>query len=473
VKRFFLISACSAAIGQTSPDPMEPAIRTFAEVYAAVQEHAADPLDPAASIYGGAIPGLLRGLDPHSVFLDPDQFQQLKELNNAEQKGFGSIVSVLPGRVIVLQTLPGTPSAKSGLSPGDEIVAVNGIPFVGLEPEQLIQLLSETRRREARIDVRRLNTPRLLSFQLVPATVSTPSVDRAFLLEDRVGYIRISNFENKTGEELAAAISALGGRELRGLVLDLRNNPGGVVESALAATSLFLKPGTKILSIRGRAKKENDVNVPEGGTPFEFPLAILINEKTASAAELMAAALQDHGRAKLVGSRSFGKGLVQSVYPLSQSAGMALTVAFYYSPKGRNIQRPLQDVQLSAETNRGAGGIEPDRTLESSRYTPLRAFLDSSGAITAFTTEWVRKGVPVTPSFIVPPDLVDDFRVWLSARKIQPGIADWSADLNWVRSRLHQEIFNQTLGVEKGDEVEASRDLQVQAAVALLPEQRP
>lgn len=472
MKWLYLIPACAAAFAQSTVEPLTPAIKTFAEVYAAVEANAADPVDPSASIYGGALPGLLRGLDPHSVFLDPDQFQQLKDLNNAEQKGFGSIVSVLPGRVIVLQTLPGTPSAKSGLSPGDEIVAVNGIPFVGLEPEQLVQLLSETRRREARIDVRRLNSPRLLSFILVPATVATPSVDRAFLLDGGTGYIRISNFENKTGEELAAAIEKLGGRKLPGLVIDLRNNPGGVVEAALTATSLFLKPGTKILSIRGRTKKENDVNVPEGGTPFEFPLALLINEKTASAAELMAAALQDHGRAKLAGSRSFGKGLVQSVYPLSQSAGMALTVAFYYSPKGRNIQRPLQNVQLSAETGSGSGGIEPDRNIESGRYTRLRAVLDSSGAVTAFTTEWVRKGVAVTGDFTVPPAVIDDFRVWLSARKIQPGIAEWSADLDWIRSRLHQEIFNQTLGVEKGDEVEARRDLQVLAALELMAQKR-
>jgi carboxyl-terminal processing protease len=448
---------------------VEAAVRQFVTVYSAIEQNSATPVDSSAAIYGGALPSMLRDLDPHSVFLDPDQFQQLKEMSNAEQKGFGSIVSILPGRVFVLQTLPGTPSARSGLSPGDEIVAVNNIALGGLEPEQLIQVLSQSRRQPARIWVRRASSPRLLDFLLTPETVASPSVDRAYFLEPGIGYIRIANFELKTAAELEEAIGRLGGDSLKGLVIDLRNNPGGVVESALRMASLFLPAGTPIMTARGRNKKEETVTAPEGSGRFRFPLVLLINEKTASAAEIVAASLQDHGRAKIVGTRSYGKGLVQTVYPLSQQSGMALTVAFYYSPKGRNIQRPLKDVQLAPGTNAAdRGGVAPDETAAALPYSRLRAVLDGSGALTAFATEYVRAHPGLTDAFEVDGPLLDELKVWLSERKIQPAVADWSRDLVWIRSRLKQEIFNLALGVEKGDEVEAARDPEVQRAAGLL-----
>jgi len=153
-------------------------------------------------------------------------------MSNAEQKGFGSIVSILPGRVFVLQTLPGTPSARSGLAAGDEIVAVNGIPLGGLEPEQLMQLLSESRRQPARISVRRSNTPRLLDFQLIPETVAAPSVDRAYLLEPGIGYVRISNFEIKTADEAKAALPVLKGAEARTEIAPQAAIVGAMVEIA-------------------------------------------------------------------------------------------------------------------------------------------------------------------------------------------------------------------------------------------------
>jgi carboxyl-terminal processing protease len=450
----------------TPVNELSDAVKKVAEVMARVEAEAADRVDSSAMIYGGAIPGMLRVLDPHSIFLDPDQYQQLKEMSNAEQKGFGSIVSILPGRVFVLQTLPGTPSARSGLAAGDEIVAVNGIPLGGLEPEQLMQLLSESRRQPARISVRRSNTPRLLDFQLIPETVAAPSVDRAYLLEPGIGYVRISNFEIKTADEAKAAIEKLGGTSLKGLVLDLRNNPGGIVEPAMQTASMFLQPGQRILYARGRAKKEEEIKVPNDTSPYAFPVSVVINGKTASAAEIVSAALQDNHRAKIFGQRSFGKGLVQSVYPLSQNSGMALTVAFYYSPNGRNIQRPLKNVQLSTETKDGdRGGVKPDGEVDTEAFTRLRGVLDASASFTTFTTEYLRKGPSVTPQFDVTGPLLDEFRSWLAARKIQPGVADWSRDVDWIRSRLKQEIFNQALGVEKGDEVEALRDPQIKAAL--------
>lgn len=446
---------------------LERSVRALTQVYAAVESEFADPVNSAHAFYAGAIPGMLRVLDPHSTFLDPDQYQQLQELSASEQKGFGSIVSILPGRVFVLQTLPDTPSARAGLSPGDEIVAVNGIALMGLEPEQLVYLLTQSRRQEAVIAVRRANTPRLLEFRLTPATVASESVDRAYLLEPGIGYVRAASFDSKTVRGLRAAIEKLGGENLRGLVLDLRNNPGGIAESALETASLFLAPGQTILRIRGRSRKEEAVNVPEGVIPYKFPMAVLINEKTASAAEIVAAALQDHGRAKVVGLPSFGKGLVQSVYPLADRTALALTVAFYFSPNGRNIQRPLKDVQLETD-QKERGGVIPDEVVAPEMFTRLRGFLDATGAFTTFAAEALRKGAPLDEAGAMKPGTMDDFRIWLSERNVNPSVAEWSADAPWIRNRLHQELTNQSLGVEKGDEIEARRDPQVQRALDFL-----
>src|SRR5438477_4064483 len=162
-------------------DDVELQVKRFVDAYAAIESQAADPVDPDKAFYEGAIPGLLRRLDPHSVFFDPGQFEQLKKLETSTQKGFGSVVSILPGRIIVLQTLPGTPSAKSGMAPGDEILAINGYAIDRLDMEQMVALLTQSRQQPARLVVRRPGNARVLDFMLIPEEMQSPSVERAFL----------------------------------------------------------------------------------------------------------------------------------------------------------------------------------------------------------------------------------------------------------------------------------------------------
>src|ERR1700686_3436769 len=249
---------------------LDVSLKRFTEVLATVQREAADPVSTEAAVYQGAIPGMLRRLDPHSIFFDPQQNEQLKEMEKSERKGFGTVVSILPGRVIVLQALPGTPSAKSGLQPGDEIVAVNNIALARLEFDQIVQFLSEARQHQAQLVVRRPANVGLLNFVLDPALVDSPSVDRAFLLKPGVGYIRANGFDPQTAKQLKAAIENLGGEKLKGLGLDLRDNPGGVVQTALEAASYFLKPGQRILSVKGRRIEGQNVDVPNTATPSSF-----------------------------------------------------------------------------------------------------------------------------------------------------------------------------------------------------------
>src|SRR5882762_5331635 len=459
-----------------STTDLEAALKRFTQVLSVVQSQAADPVNTEQAIYQGAVPGMLRKLDPHSIFFDPQQNEQLKEMEKSERKGFGTVVSVLPGRVIVLQAMPGTPSAKAGLAPGDEIVAINDIALARLNFEQLVGYLGEARQHRAMLLVRRPGNARPMQFVLDPALVDAPSVERVFLLQAGVGYIRVNGFDPQTAKQFKDAIEKLGGAKLKGLVLDLRDNGGGVVQAALEMASYFVKPGQKLLSVKGRSIEGQDVDSPKTATPYSFPVAVLVNAKTASAAEIVSGALQDHDRAVILGEPTYGKGLVQNVFPLSSNTALALTTAFYYTPSGRSIQKPLASGQLEVEKQKeqfrtdsgrvvtGGGGIQPDVIVYPENPTRLRIVLDASGIMTQFATHYTQNN-RVTDAFDLTAAVLEEFQVYAGQRNIQPPVGEWLLDRAWIQNRLKQEIFNQALGVAKGDEVEAQRDPVVRAAL--------
>jgi len=471
-------------------------MKRFVDAYRVLVENAADPVDIDQAFYQGAIPGLLKRLDPHTVFFDRDQYAQLKQMETSTAKGFGTVVSILPGRVIVLQTLPNTPSARAGMVPGDEILAVNNYRLDRLNPEQTVELLKESKQRPVNLVVHRPGSERLLTLRMVPQEMQSSTVDRAFEIAPGIGYIRVNEFDEKTGTQIRQAIGKLGGTSLHGLVLDLRNNPGGLMTAALETASLFLKPGQMILSAKGRNVPEQIERVPNGNVPYTFPVAVIVNGKTASASEIVAGSLQDHDRATIVGEPSFGKGLVQSVYPLSEGAGLALTTALYYIPSGRSIQKPFnkqhdalnsEGFALGATASHpnerkdfktdsgrpvaGGGGIVPDQIVGPTEMTPFRAALEGSGAFTSYATEYLRdhkSDQKIDEKWQLPPRVMDDFQAWLSQHQIQPSLHEWIQNRDYLESRLRTEIFNQSLGVEQGDRVEAAYDPQIQRALAAV-----
>jgi carboxyl-terminal processing protease len=350
-----------------------------------------------------------------------------------------------------------------------------------LEFDQIVGYLGESHQHRAQLMVRRPGNARPLPFVLDPELLDSPSVDRAYLLQPGIGYIRVTGFDPQTARQLKDAIESLGGGKLKALVLDLRDNPGGVVQTALEAASFFLQPGQRLLSVKGRGIQDQSVDVPKTAMPYTFPLAVLVNEKTASASEILSGALQDHDRAVVLGEPSFGKGLVQNVFTLTGNTALALTTAFYYTPSGRSIQKPLpsghleiqkQVEQFHTDSGRpviGGGGIQPDIAISPDPLTRLRVVLDGSGVITSFATEFIQKhAVKPEADFEVTPAILEEFQVYAGERDIQPRVAEWAAERGWVQSRLKQEIFNQALGVAKGDEVEAQRDPVVRAAIERL-----
>jgi carboxyl-terminal processing protease len=470
----------------TSAAALAEDLKKIVDVFVVADENAADPISAEQAIYQGAIPGMLRTLDPHSIFFDPGQFEQLQQMQKSETKGFGTIVSVIPGRVVILQTMDGSPSAKSGLSAGDEILAINNIPLGALEPEQLIQLLSQARQQTAVLDVRKPGNARLFRLTLSPELIDAPSVDRAFHIAPGIGYLRIKSFEEPTARLAKSTIDKLGGPDLKGLVIDLRDNPGGVVQAAIDTASLFLPANDMIFTIRGRNGQQQEARVPALAQPYTLPLTVLIDGKSASAAEILAGALQDHDRATILGEPSFGKGIVQNVFPLSGNSGLALTIAFYYTPSGRSIQKPLASGSLDVAAKatpgvfrtgagrevRGGGGIQPDREMYPPAISRLVYVVVGSGALTAFAGEYLQKH-EIGQDFAVTPEILDQLKVYLSQRDIQPGIADWLRDRDLIQSRLQQEIVNLKFGVERGDQIEMQRDPVVLRAIQELVTARP
>jgi carboxyl-terminal processing protease len=254
-----------------------------------------------------------------------------------------------------------------------------------------------------------------------------------------------------------------------------------VVQAAIDTASLFLPANDMIFTIRGRNGQQQEARVPALAQPYTFPIAILIDGKSASAAEILAGALQDHDRATILGVPSYGKGIVQNVFPLSGNSGLALTIAFYYTPSGRSIQKPLASGSLDVAAKatpgvfrtdagrevRGGGGIQPDREIYPPPVSRLLYVLEGSGALTAFAGEYVQKH-EIGQAFDATPEILDELKVYLSQRDIQPGVADWLRDRDLIQSKLKQEIVNLKFGVERGDQIEMLRDPVVRQAVQEL-----
>ena len=485
-----LFSACVLlSFGADQPkDDDARQMKRFIDAYKILEQNTADPFNVDQAFYQGAIPGLLRHLDPHSVFFDPGQYDQLKQMETSTRKGFGTVVSVLPGRVVVLQTLPNTPSEKSGMTPGDEILAVNNYRLDRLDADQIVELLTESKQKPAQLVVRRPGSARLLELTLTPENMQSSSVERVFELRPGVGYIKVSGFEEKTAQQIQNGIEKLGGHNLKGLVLDLRNNPGGLMTAALETASFFLQPGQVILSAKGRNVAETIEKAPPDNKPYTFPVSVIVNGKTASASEIVSGALQDHDRATIVGEPTFGKGLVQSVFSLSENTGIALTTALYYIPSGRSIQKtfasqkafgaddfalgatathPNERTDFKTDSGRpvqGGGGIVPDVEVLPPGLTQFRSVLEASVSFTSFAVEYLRDH-KITPGWDVSGEVLDRFQTWLSERQIQPALREWSENRSFIQSRLKTEIYNLAFGVDKGDEVEAQSDPQTQKAL--------
>ena len=487
-----LAASIPVALAQSSsfsppPDEVTTESLKFTQAYGAIQENFADPVDPDSAVLDGGIRGMLSALDPFCSFFDKDQFELLKQQTRGEALGFGSILYVTPGKLLVLQTAQGSPSWRAGLGPGDEIVEINGTRVNQIDFQSLVELLRRSRSHPVRLGV--IHPGRYVSqdYDLKPAEVALPSVDKSFLLSPGIGYVHLSGFEQKTPQEVSEAVGNLSKTPLEGLVLDLRDNHGGVVDAAIGVAGLFLKPDVLVMTMRGRASPEKAYRTTAPGKRFDVPIIVLVNGDTASAAEVLAAALQEHDRGVIAGGPTYGKGVVQSVAPLSEDTGLALTSAQYFTPSGRSLQRPIPGTALASpgreldpastsshfSTDDGrplspGGGISPDVQVPPRNLDPWVTFLDQAGTFTNYASEYLTFHGRANRTFEPDAAMLGDFKDYLTRRGIRTPAEFWDSDQEYLKLRIKVELLNLVYGLSSGEEAQTKGDPQVQSAASLF-----
>jgi carboxyl-terminal processing protease len=509
---FFGILAVSAILGgfygpsvgatTSSADQMEQSVKSFTQVLAVVEHDYAKPVTVDKAVYNGAIPGMLSVLDPHSSFFDQRAFTLLREDQHGRYFGVGMQIGPESGRTVVIAPFPGSPAYKAGIRPGDVILKVDDKSCKGLTTDQVANLLKGPRSTVVHVTVGREGWKEPLNFTITRGEIPHNAVDYYTMLGPGIGYVHISTFESEeTADELADAMQKLDASHLKGLILDLRGNPGGLLNQAVQVGDMLLDKGQLIVSHHGRSSPERRYYAVHGNGGDHVPIVVLVNGGTASASEIVSGALQDHDRALIAGTTTFGKGLVQTLSPLSYGSGLALTTARYYTPSGRLIQRPYQNISYweyrfdpqaakkpevrltdSGRTVYGGGGITPDVKIPSPELNAFQRKLIQDGVffppigspleigVGDFTRYFLGERPNITRDFTVDQNVINDFQKFLTRQKISYTPQDIAQNLDWLKWKIKREVFTSVFGLDAGYQVDLDNDAQLQKAVTLFPQ---
>jgi carboxyl-terminal processing protease len=481
----------TASAATSKDDDLDKNMHQFAKVYSTVEQNFADPVSPDKAIYKGAIPQMLRTLDPHSNFFDPKDLEALREDQRGRYYGVGMSVQGRNGKTIVMAPFVGSPAYKAGLRPGDVIVKVNDSSTDNLDSTKVADLLKGPKGTPVQITVAREGVDQPVVFNIVRDEISRKSVPDAFLLKPGIGYVLLEQFNETTSHEMEEALKAMDEDNLKGLVLDLRSNPGGLLNEAVAVGDHFLPKGEVIVSHKGRASAEHVYTARNGNHGRDYPIVVLVNRNSASAAEIVSGALQDHDRAWVLGDNTFGKGLVQTVYPLVENTGLALTTAKYYTPSGRLIQRDYSNVSFfdyyyrnntatrnladvkSTDSGRvvyGGGGISPDE-----KFTPMKLDAFETDMLVKYAFQNYTRHFFATHKDKLPSDwnvdtaTMNDFHNYLLEQKLEFTEADYTKDYDWTRKRVQAEIYKTAFNVDESRKYEIKMDPEVEQAIEAMP----
>ncbi|HTA79869.1 MAG TPA: S41 family peptidase [Terracidiphilus sp.] len=499
---FFTVCALVGSVmqrkvgAQSSQDESQirDSLNTFASVYAIVEQNYAEPIhgDKAdTAIYDGAIPGMLRVLDPHSNFYDPKAYLRMREDQRGHYYGVGMVIQQQGNKVFVITPYENTPSFRAGIRPGDVISAIDGKSADGMSSDLVAKALKGPKGTHVQVTMIREGQAKPLVFDLVRDEIPHPSVDLAYEIKPGVGYIHLTQFQETTAQEVIDAVD--GFSNLHGLVFDLRNNPGGLLSQAVDVCDHLLSKGQTIVSQRGRAYPDQVYTATHGNDGKTFPIVVLVNRNTASAAEIVSGALQDHDRALIVGETTFGKGLVQTVYNLSENTGLALTTYHYYTPSGRLIQRDYTGISLydyyynhagalaadssnrevkmtdSGRTVYGGGGITPDEKVEAPKSNDFQDELLYKSAFFHFAAHYLANR-SVDKNFQVDDAVMNDFKQFLTAQNISWTDKDINAVSDWIKVSIKQNVMTSQFGQLQGLRTMADWDPSIQKALSFLPE---
>jgi carboxyl-terminal processing protease len=479
-------------------DDLQDSVKTFTRVLSVVERNYASPIDVDKAIYDGAIPGMLRVLDPHSQFFDPQQYALFREEQEGKYYGVGMVVEPRDNQTVVQAPFVNSPAYKAGIRPGDVILKVDGKSCTGLTTTQVASMLKGPKGTPVHITLGREGWAKPIDVTIVRAEIPRPAVEFATMVRPGIGYVRVTTFNETTDSDLAAALQQLDYPNLNGLIIDLRNNGGGLLNQSVGMADMFLDKGQLVVSHRGRSSPERRYYAVRGNQGAYVPLVVLMNEGSASASEIFAGAMQDHDRAMIVGETSFGKGLVGTEFPLSYNTALLLITARYYTPSGRLIQRNYKNETLydyhydpqpphspqvkltdTGRTVYGEGGITPDVVVPAAKPDDFEQLLERRGVVYPASLppqgvgDFVRfylSGRPdVTKEFAVDDAVIAQVRKFLGQKHIEVTDQQIEQNLPYLKWEIKREVFTSVFGLDAGYKVALENDPQLDKAISALP----
>jgi carboxyl-terminal processing protease len=496
---------------QATEDQVDTHYRTFTAALAAIESQYAGKVESDRIVYS-AINGMLLTLDPHSSFLDPRSYAQMRERQEGRYYGLGLSIAVVDGDIQVATIFEGSPAYRKGIRRGDVIAKIENESTKGWTSEQAVARLKGPKGTTVDVALRRRGFDDLIPLTVERDEIHIATIRGAFMVDEKTAYIRVNDFSETTNRDLGRALTDLQNKGMKQLLIDLRDNPGGPLDQAIRISNRFLNRGDMIVYTRGRVRNsEQDYRAMEDtSVPDNIPVIVLVNRNSASASEIIAGALQDHDRALVVGERTFGKALVQSVYRISEGAGLALTTARYYTPSGRLIQRPwdgtfdeyltyaLREQEAEREHNAkdlrytdagrqvyAGGGIEPDRHMAGpvEGFNPSRlgrtlfmrqTFQDFAQRFTAEGDERITGGKnrrTLPPNFEVDDAMVAEYKKFLiDEERVKMDEEAWVADAKFIRAMIRFGIDEALFGIDVARRRLLSEDPQAQFAIAQFVE---
>ncbi|MEX2282968.1 MAG: S41 family peptidase [Gemmatimonadota bacterium] len=480
--------------------------KLFDEVVNRVSDSFVDKKEPS-QLYQMAIDGLLEELgDPHTSFMTPKDYTTLKVQTQGEYGGLGMQIGKRDGWITVIAPLPNTPAERAGVLSGDQITEFNGKTTKEWDEDLAVNTLRGPKGTTIELKVQRVGVEQPITFKITRDEIRVRAVPSSYMLEGNVGYAELSVFSESATDELRAAINALRKQGAKGMILDLRNNPGGLLDQGVTVSDLFLNRGQLVVETKSRVPNQNQKAL--ASDPDEYPglpVVVLVGPYSASAAEIVAGALQDHDRALVIGRTTYGKGSVQQVFPLSNQNYLKMTTARWYTPVGRSIQRPYgigtdgtaatDDAPASGSeapandttkkpafktdggrTVYGGGGIHPDIIVVDSLTTSERALFESLqkhwpkflDTRFRFGVRWVREHSDLQPGFAVTPEILDAFHKALQDGGVSIDRRIYDAGVAWIRTQLAYEISNSKWGTQEARKRVNAESQEVAVAADLL-----
>jgi carboxyl-terminal processing protease len=497
----------SALVAQ---DQIPDQYKVFTAALGAIEENYVGEYESDRVVYS-AISGLLQTLDPHSSFMDPRSFAQMRERQEGRYYGLGITINVVDGDVTIFNVFEGSPAHQKGLRRGDVIAKIEGEDAKGWTSEQAVSRLRGPKQSSVNISIRRAGYDGLVDLAVLRDEVHIPTVPAAVMLDATTGYIKLQDFGENTDQELGRALESLTKQGMTRLLFDLRGNPGGALDQAIRVSNRFLPKGDLIVYTRGRVpNSDQDYRGTEQSDYLRVPMITLVNRSSASASEIVSGALQDHDRSLIVGETTFGKALVQSVYRVAEGAGAAITTARYYTPSGRLIQRPWdvgfdeyltytwreqdgnkthksEDLKYTDAGRKvySGGGIEPDRRFDgpSDGFNPTRfgRTIAARNLFDTYAQQFTRRGDTrvarrggqvreLSPDFDVTDEMLSEFKKLVQQSPIPFDETSWQSDLDFIKAMIHREIDIDLFGLATAYKNLAKHDPQLQFALGLFPE---